>query len=88
MLIIEEFLYIYDATEATVQIYLLLKTEFKYNHTNAIMIASLVLCFLWQLVYFNCMKVVSWLCYHNKHEKSDTYHSQGYILTKSIAILM
>ena len=45
MLIIEEFFYIYDATEATVQIYLLLKTEFKYNHTNAIMIASLVYVF-------------------------------------------
>ena len=66
MLIIEEVFYIYDATEATVQIYLLLKTEFKYNHTNAIIIASLVLCFLWQLVYFNCMEVVTWLCYHNK----------------------
>ena len=44
MLIIEEVFYIYDATEATVQIYLLLKTEFKYSHTNSIMIASLVLC--------------------------------------------
>ena len=40
MLIIEEVFYIYDATEATVQIYLLLKSEFKYNHTNAIILDS------------------------------------------------
>ena len=30
------------------------------------MIASLILSFLWQLVYYNCMEVVTWLCYHNK----------------------
>ena len=57
MLIIEEVFYIYDATEATVQIYLLLKTEFKYNHTNDIMITSLVYVFCDNLYILTAWKL-------------------------------